>query len=216
MIVVDFLLNIDQYLETIMSQYTVLTYLVLFGIIFVETGVVILPFLPGDSVLFAAGAIIAKVGILNPIITLFILYAAAILGDSLNYSIGRHFGTKLKEKQNLKFLKMEYIEKTQQFFEKHGHQAITIARFVPIIRTMAPFVAGMSEMKYQQFIKYNVIGGILWISIFFGTGYFFGNIPFLKEHFSLIVLGVVVISFLPVLFTFVNQIKVKKTSSRKK
>ena len=208
MIIIDFILNIDKHIETIISNYPLFSYCILFGIIFIETGVVVLPFLPGDSVLFAAGAIIAKTGLMNPLIVLILLYAAAILGDSLNYSIGRKLGIKIRNKQKVKFIKEEYIEKTHAFFEKHGQQAITLARFVPIIRTFAPFVAGVSEMKYKTFLKYNVIGGILWISIMYGTGFFFGNLPVIKNHFSLIILGVIFVSLLPVIIAFINS-KVK-------
>ncbi|MDD3341066.1 MAG: VTT domain-containing protein [Bacilli bacterium] len=206
---IDFILNIDKYIETIIGSYPLLTYFVLFGIIFIETGVVILPFLPGDSVLFAAGAIIAKTGLMNPVLVLVLLYIAAIAGDSLNYSIGTRLGKRVESKQKLKFIKMEYIERTRHFFDKHGHQAITIARFVPIIRTFAPFVAGVSKMKYAEFLKFNIIGGLLWVSIMYGAGFFFGNISFIKEHFSLIILAVIFISFVPVFIAFLKGLKKK-------
>lgn len=206
---VDHILHIDRYIEVIISNYPLLTYFVLFGIIFIETGVVILPFLPGDSVLFAAGAIIAKTGLMNPIIVLFLLYIAAISGDSVNYMIGKRLGKKIRNNEEVKFIKKEYIMKTHAFFEKHGSQAITLARFVPIIRTFAPFVAGVSEMSYTVFLKYNIIGGVLWASLMYGTGYFFGNIPFIKDHFSLIIIGVIVISLLPVLVAYIAS-KLKK------
>lgn len=205
--IINFILNIDKYIEIIIESYPFFTYFVLFGIIFIETGVVILPFLPGDSVLFAAGAIIAKTELMNPMLVLLLLYIAAITGDSLNYSIGRRLGNKVKENKKIRFIKMEYIERTSTFFDKHGHQAITIARFVPIIRTFAPFVAGVSEMKYREFLKYNILGAILWVSIMYGTGFFFGNIPFMKEHFSLITLAVIFVSFIPVFITLIKQLK---------
>lgn len=205
--IINFILNIDKYIEIIIENYPFFTYFVLFGIIFIETGVVILPFLPGDSVLFAAGAIIAKTGLMNPMLVLLLLYIAAITGDSLNYSIGKRLGTKVKENKKIRFIKMEYIERTSTFFDKHGHQAITIARFVPIIRTFAPFVAGVSEMKYREFLKFNILGAILWVSIMYGTGFFFGNIPFMKEHFSLIILAVIFVSFIPVFITLIKQLK---------
>lgn len=205
--IINFILNIDKYIEIIIESYPFFTYFVLFGIIFIETGVVILPFLPGDSVLFAAGAIIAKTELMTPVLVLLLLYIAAITGDSLNYSIGRRLGNKVKENKKIRFIKMEYIERTSTFFDKHGHQAITIARFVPIIRTFAPFVAGVSEMKYREFLKYNILGAILWVSIMYGTGFFFGNIPFMKEHFSLIILAVIFVSFIPVFITLIKQLK---------
>ncbi len=205
--IINFILNIDKYIEIIIENYPFFTYFVLFGIIFIETGVVILPFLPGDSVLFAAGAIIAKTGLMNPMLVLLLLYIAAITGDSLNYSIGKRLGNKVKENKKIRFIKMEYIERTSTFFDKHGHQAITIARFVPIIRTFAPFVAGVSEMKYREFLKFNILGAILWVSIMYGTGFFFGNIPFMKEHFSLIILAVIFVSFIPVFITLIKQLK---------
>ena len=205
--IINFILNIDKYIEIIIENYPFFTYFVLFGIIFIETGVVILPFLPGDSVLFAAGAIIAKTELMNPMLVLLLLYIAAITGDSLNYSIGRRLGNKVKENKKIRFIKMEYIERTSIFFDKHGHQAITIARFVPIIRTFAPFVAGVSEMKYREFLKYNILGAILWVSIMYGTGFFFGNIPFMKEHFSLIIVAVIFVSFIPVFITLIKQLK---------
>lgn len=171
--IIDYFLNIDKYVEIIITNYPLFTYLILFGIIFIETGVVIMPFLPGDSVLFAAGAIIAKGDVINPLLMLIILYLAAILGDSANYAIGHFLGDKIRAKKNIKFIKMEYIDKTHKFFEKHGVGAITIARFVPIIRTFAPFVAGVSEMKYRVFLLYNIIGGVLWVSLMYGLGFFF-------------------------------------------
>ena len=203
--IVDYFLNIDKYIEIIMQSYPLLTYLVLFGIIFIETGVVILPFLPGDSVLFAAGAIIAKTGAINPLIMLILFYLAAIIGDSTNYAIGHFLGDKIKERKKVRFIKMEYIDRTHAFFEKNGMSAITIARFVPIIRTFAPFVAGVSKMKYRIFLIYNIIGGVLWVSLMYGLGYFFGNISIVKENFSLIILAVIFISVIPIAIAFINS-----------
>lgn len=209
MALLDYFLHIDKYIEIIIENYPILTYLFLFAVIFIETGVVILPFLPGDSFLFAAGAIIAKTGAINPLLTLILLYLAAILGDSTNYSIGRFLGEKIRQKKKIRFIKMEYIDKTHTFFKKHGESAITIARFVPIIRTFAPFVAGISEMNYKTFLLYNVIGGVLWISLMYGLGFFFGNIYFVKENFSMIIIAIVVISIIPIILTFINS-KIKK------
>lgn len=209
MFIINFILHIDKYIEAIVTNYTMLTYVVLFGIIFIETGVVILPFLPGDSVLFAAGAIIAKTGSINALLMLILLYLAAILGDSANYAIGHFLGGKIRAKKKIRFIKTEYIDKTHAFFEKHGVGAITIARFVPIIRTFAPFVAGVSEMHYKTFLLYNVIGGVLWVSLMYGLGFFFGNIGFVKEHFSLIIIAVIFISIIPIIIAFINSKKEK-------
>lgn len=209
MFIINFILHIDKYIEAIVTNYTMLTYVVLFGIIFIETGVVILPFLPGDSVLFAAGAIIAKTGSINALLMLILLYLAAILGDSANYAIGHFLGGKIRAKKKIRFIKTEYIDKTHAFFEKHGVGAITIARFVPIIRTFAPFVAGVSEMHYKTFLLYNVIGGVLWVSLMYGLGFFFGNIGFVKDHFSLIIIAVIFISIIPIIIAFINSKKEK-------
>ncbi|MFZ2200095.1 MAG: DedA family protein [Microgenomates group bacterium] len=202
-IVFDFILHIDVHLGQIILDYGMLTYAILFGIIFVETGLVFVPFLPGDSLLFAAGAF-AALGSLNLWITLGLMVIAAILGDTVNYWIGHFFGQKLVDNPKVPINK-EHIEETQKFFDKHGGKTIILARFVPIVRTFAPFVAGIGKMHYVQFLSYNVIGGTAWVLIATFAGFFFGNIPFVKENFSLVVLGIVMVSIVPMLVPLVKN-----------
>lgn len=201
---IDFILHIDVHLGQIILDYGTLTYVILFGIIFVETGFVFVPFLPGDSLLFAAGAF-AALGTLNLWVVLGLMMVAAIAGDTVNYWIGHFFGQKLVDNPHVPINK-EHIEETQKFFDKHGGKTIILARFVPIVRTFAPFVAGIGKMKYSQFISFNIIGGISWVTVATLTGYFFGNIPFVKENFSLVVLGIVGISILPMLVPLVKKV----------
>ncbi len=204
--VIDFILHIDTHLGEIISNYGLITYLILFGIIFIETGVVIMPFLPGDSLIFAASAF-AAIGKLNIIVLYIICLFAAVLGDTVNFEIGKFFENKSLE--NSKLIKKEYLERTQNFFKRHGGKSIVIARFIPIIRTFAPFVAGIGKMKYTRFIRYNFLGGFLWVTTFCSLGYFFGNIPFVEKNFSLVVYAIIFISVLPVIITFINT-KFKK------
>jgi membrane-associated protein len=192
---IDFVLHIDVHLGQIISTYGIATYVILFVIIFIETGLVFTPFLPGDSLLFAAGAF-AALGSLNIVSILVLLILAAVLGDTCNYWIGHFFGEKLVANPKVP-INRNHIEETQKFFDKHGGKTIVLARFVPIVRTFAPFVAGIGRMSYKHFISYNIIGGIAWVSIASLAGYFFGNIPFVKENFSLIIIVVVLISVLP-------------------
>jgi membrane-associated protein len=200
----DFILHIDVHLGQIILDYGTLTYAILFGIIFVETGLVFVPFLPGDSLLFAAGAF-AALGTLNLWVVLGLMMVAAIAGDTMNYWIGHFFGQKLVDNPRVPINK-EHIEETQKFFDKHGGKTIILARFVPIVRTFAPFVAGIGRMKYSQFISYNIIGGISWVLVATVAGYFFGNIPFVKENFSLVVLGIVFVSVVPMMMPLVKGI----------
>jgi membrane-associated protein len=198
----------DVYLNDIISNYGTWTYGILFLVIFMETGFVVTPFLPGDSLLFAAGTF-AALGALNPIYLFLLLTAAAIIGDTINYSIGQYIGERAFSGE-IKFLKQEYLEKTQDFYDKHGGKAIILARFVPIIRTFAPFVAGVGTMKYRKFISYNVIGGIVWVAIFISLGYYFGNIPFVKKNFELVIFAIIAISFIPPIYEFIkarNELK---------
>lgn len=199
----DFILHIDVHLGQIILQYGLVTYGILFAIIFVETGLVFVPFLPGDSLLFAAGAF-AALGSLNLWIILGLMMIAAIAGDTLNYWIGHFFGDKLVANPNVPINK-EHIEETQRFFDKHGGKTIIMARFVPIVRTFAPFVAGIGRMRYSQFVSYNIIGGVAWVCVATMAGFFFGNIPFVRENFSLVVLGIVGISVLPMIFPLVKK-----------
>ncbi|MBU1127439.1 DedA family protein [Patescibacteria group bacterium] len=201
--VINFILHIDAHLVEIVQNYGLFTYAILFLIIFAETGFVFTPFLPGDSLLFAAGAI-AAIGNLNILVIWVILVFAAILGDTANYWIGHFFGKKILSK-NIPLIKKEHVDKTNKFYEKHGGKTIILARFIPIIRTFAPFVAGIGKMHYSKFLSYNVIGGILWISIFSFTGFFFGNIAFVKHNFSLVVIAIILISILPMILEIVKS-----------
>jgi len=207
---INFILHLDQYLNGIIQNYGVWTYAILFLIIFIETGIVIMPFLPGDSLLFAAGAF-AALGSLNIWILWVIVFIAAALGDSVNYWIGNKMGPRAFEQDN-RFLKREYLEKTQLFYEKHGGKTIILARFVPIVRTFAPFVAGVGSMNYGRFFAFNVTGALLWTTLFIFLGYFFGNIPFVKENFELAIFGIILISVVPMVIEFIRNRARKQTS----
>lgn len=206
--IADFILHIDTHLAEIISQYGIATYAILFGIIFAETGFVVTPFLPGDSLLFAAGAF-AALGSLNLWILLLILLAAAIGGDTANYWIGHFFGEKLVKHPKIP-INPEHIEKTEEFFKKHGGKTIILARFVPIVRTFAPFVAGIGKMHYGYFISYNVIGGIAWVLLFTLAGFFFGNIPAVKHNFTIVIMAIIVLSVLPMVYHWWQEKKAKK------
>jgi len=197
---IDFVLHMDVYLNDIITNYGVWTYGILFVVIFMETGFVVTPFLPGDSLLFAAGTF-AALGALNPVYLFLLLVVAAIIGDTINYSIGAYIGPKAFSGE-IKFLKKEHLDKTQVFYEKHGGKTIILARFIPIIRTFAPFVAGIGTMKYSKFILYNVVGGISWVAIFISLGYFFGNLPFVQKNFELVIFAIIFISFIPPVLEF--------------
>ncbi len=202
---IEFVLHIDKHLGEIIKNYGTLTYLILFFIIFMETGFVFTPFLPGDSLLFASG-VFASLGSFNLLLLLLILFFAAVLGDTANYWIGHFFGEKIVSHPKIPINK-EHIEKTNKFFEKHGGKTIILARFVPIVRTFAPFVAGAGQMNYRKFIFYNIIGGALWTSIFTLAGYFFGNIPFVKNNFSLVIIVIILISLVPIIIEVVSKKK---------
>jgi membrane-associated protein len=191
---IDFILHIDVHLDGIIRQYGTWTYAILFLIIFCETGLVVTPLLPGDSLLFAAGAFAAR-GSLSVTVLLLLLSVAAILGDTVNYWIGRYLAPRME--RGLPFVKHEYLERTHAFYEKHGGKTIIIARFMPIIRTFAPFVAGVGTMDYGRFLTFNVVGGILWIAIFVLAGLLFGNIPAVEENFTLVILAIIAVSLMP-------------------
>lgn len=201
--VIDFILHIDQHLTSLSAQYGMWIYAILFLIIFCETGLVATPFLPGDSLLFAAGGI-AAVGGMNIHIMVLILLVAAILGDAVNFMIGKYFGAKLFSNPDSKIFRRAYLEKTHAFYEKHGGKTIIIARFVPIVRTFAPFVAGMGDMHYGRFIRYNIIGALAWVLLFSYLGYFFANIPLVKNNLGLVLGAIIVISILPAIIEIVR------------
>ncbi|MGB7095226.1 MAG: DedA family protein, partial [Anaerolineales bacterium] len=206
---VDFILHLDVHLNAIIQNFGIWTYLILFLIIFLETGIVITPFLPGDSLLFAAGSF-AALGSLNVFALFIILTLAAILGDTLNYWIGHFIGPRAFS-GNVRFLKKEYLDRTHGFYEKHGGKTIILARFIPIIRTFAPFVAGVGAMDYPRFFFFNVIGAVLWVALFTFGGYFFGNLPFVRDNFTIVILAIIVISVMPGVFEFLRD----KYKSRK-
>lgn len=192
---VDFIIHIDKHLDAIISQYGTWTYLILFLIIFCETGLVVTPFLPGDSLLFAAGAFAAR-GSLNPYLVFVLLTLAAIIGDTVNYWIGRVIGPRVYER-DYRFLKRKHLDRTHEFYEKHGGKAVILARFMPIVRTFVPFIAGVGAMTYGKFVTYNIIGGVVWIGLFVFAGYFFGTIPAVEENFTLVVMAIILLSILP-------------------
>ncbi len=205
--IIDFVLHIDKHLLEIVNEYQTWTYLILFLIIFVETGVVIMPFLPGDSLLFAAGMLAAQPNELNVWLMVFLLLIAAITGDSLNYAIGKRFGMRITgfKMFGKQVIQQEQIDKTHAFYEKYGSKTIVIARFVPIVRTLAPFVGGIGRMHYGTFLTYNVIGAILWVVGITFAGYFLGNIPIIRDNFSKVVLLIIFISILPIVFEVVRE-----------
>jgi len=205
---VHIILHLDKYLGDLIKNYGTATYIFLFFIIFCETGLVIFPFLPGDSLLFVAGAF-AAAGSLNVFLLFGILALAAILGDSVNYWIGNLFGEKVFSKSKL--FKKRYLEKTKGFYKKHGGKTIILARFIPIIRTFAPFVAGIGKMKYSKFLKFNVVGGLAWVAVFVFGGYFFGNIPFIKKNLTLVIIAIIIISLIP---TVLQAVKIKKKNKK--
>ncbi len=201
---IDLFLHLDKHLNIIIRDYGLWTYLILFIIIFCETGLVVTPILPGDSLLFAAGAFAAG-GVLNPFWLFVLLAIAAVAGDTVNYWIGNWVGPKIFQQEKVPFLKKEYLTRTHEFYERHGGKTIIIARFIPIIRTFAPFVAGIGQMTYFRFISYNVIGGMAWIAVFVYGGYFFGNLPVVKRNFTLVILVIILISVMPGVIEFFHQ-----------
>ena len=201
---IDIFLHLDKSLSTVIQTFGSTTYIILFLVILCETGLVVLPFLPGDSLLFAAGAFAAK-GDMNVASLLMALSVAAIIGDSINYEIGRLIGPKIAQQERSRFINKEHIAKTHEFYEKYGTKTIIIARFIPIIRTFAPFVAGLGNMSYKKFIRYNMVGGIAWISICLFAGYFFGNISIVKQNFSLVILAIIIVSLIPAVIEFIRH-----------
>jgi membrane-associated protein len=211
--IVDFILHIDKHLVQIVDQYQVWSYGILFLIIFCETGLVVTPFLPGDSLLFAAGAIASK-GVIDPNILALLLFIAAVIGDAVNYAVGRTIGPKVFEKKDSRVFKQEYLQRTQRFFEKYGSKTIVFARFVPIVRTFAPFLAGVGTMSYRKFGAYNVVGAALWVGIFVYAGYFFGSTPIVEKNFKLVIVAIIVLSFLPAVIEVVKARREARAEAR--
>lgn len=205
---VNFILHIGDHLQELVNNYGNWIYAILFAIVFCETGLVVLPFLPGDSMLFAAGTI-AAVGDMNIFVLVGLLIVAAVLGDFVNFEIGKHFGQKLFSNPNSKIFKQSYLQKTHDYYEKYGGRTIIIARFIPIVRTFAPFVGGMGNMNYAQFARYNIVGAVLWVVSFTTLGYFFGQLPFVKEHFSWIMIAIIVFSVVPMIVEIIRHRKDK-------
>ncbi|MBP6562649.1 MAG: DedA family protein [Neisseriaceae bacterium] len=205
-LVFDYFLHLDVHLLELSQNYGPYIYLILFLIIFCETGLIVTPFLPGDSLLFMAGSI-AALGEMNIYLMMGLLIVAAILGDTVNYAVGKALGAKLFSNPNSKIFKQSHLAKTHEFYEKHGGKTIIIARFVPIVRTFAPFVAGMGKMSYRKFLTYNVTGGIIWVLLFATAGYLFGNLEIVKKNLSLIMLGIIILSILPGVFEYVRHRK---------
>jgi membrane-associated protein len=201
---INLFLHLDVHLNEIILQYGTITYAILFAVIFAETGFVITPFLPGDSLLFAAGTFAAR-GALNENFLFLIIAVAAILGDTINYWIGHLIGPKVFNKENTRLFKKEYLERTHKFYEKYGGKTIIIARFIPIIRTFAPFVAGIGSMTYPKFILYNIVGAISWVALMVYTGFYFGNIEVVKNHFSIVILTIIFISILPGIIEYIRH-----------
>ena len=213
--VVDLFLHLDEYLSVAIQSYGTWTYALLFVVIFIETGLVVTPFLPGDSLLFAAGTF-AALGSLNIYLLWGLLVVAAVLGDTVNYWIGHKLGLAIFDTQNRllkRVLKKEYLEKTEAFYAKHGGKTIVLARFVPIVRTFAPFVAGVGTMEYGRFISYNLVGGFLWVTLFLFMGNFFGNIPFVKANFEFVIIGIILISVVPMFVEYLKARNEKKAST---
>ncbi len=207
--VIDFTLHIDRHLPAIIVAYGAVTYLILFLIVFCETGLVVTPFLPGDSLLFATGAFCVAHsdipgGHLQVAVVIPLLIVAAVVGDAVNYSIGRRLAPRFGEGKTVRFIKTEHLERTQRFYEKHGGRTIILARFIPIIRTFAPFVAGIGKMQYRRFATYNVVGAVVWVCSFVLLGYFFGSLPIIKKNFSYVILAILVLSVLPVVIEFIK------------
>ena len=200
----DFILHVDEHLLEFITQYGVWVYAILFLIIFVETGLVVMPFLPGDSLLFAAGALAASTGAMNPVVLVILLFVAAVLGDTLNYHIGKFIGPRVFEMES-RLINRQHLDYTQKFFEKHGGKTIIFARFVPFARTFAPFVAGAGHMNYKFFLTYNLIGAICWVGSFVTLGYLFGNMPIVKDNFTYLIFGIIIISVLPGIVGFILQ-----------
>lgn len=202
---IDFILHLDKHLAAMVTEYGTLTYAILFLIVFVETGLIVMPLLPGDSLLFAAGALAASTGALDVKIIIPLLIVAALLGDNVNYFVGKYLGSYVKSKEKILFFKREYIEQTEAFYAKHGGKTVIMARFIPIVRTVAPFVAGAGSMNYRTYITYCIAGALLWVIGITMLGYMLGSNPFVKNNFELVVFGIIGFSVLPMVFAFIKS-----------
>lgn len=200
---INVILHLDKYLNVIIQNYGMWTYALIFLIVFCETGLVVTPFLPGDSILFVTGAL-ASTGSLKILPLFIVFYLSAVIGDTVNYHIGQKIGIKILEKEDVKYINKEYLKKANSFYKKHGSMTIVVGRFIPIIRTFVPFVAGVGEMNYSKFISYNMLGGFLWVTLMLGGGYFFGGLPFIREHFSYVTIAIIIISIIPGIVAFVK------------
>lgn len=200
---IDFFLHLDTHLDYIIRSFGVWSYLILFLIVFVETGVVVFPFLPGDSLIFACGTL-AALGSFNPILLFTTLFCASVIGDNSNYHIGKYIGPKIFKKESSRFLNKEHLEKTHKFYEKHGGKAVIFAKFMPIIRTFSPFVSGIGKMNYGKFLLFDIIGSFIWVGLFIFLGYFFGNIPIVKNNFEIVIFGIIGISLLPAIIGYIK------------
>lgn len=211
--IIDFTLHIDEKLQFFIAEYGTLTYAILFLIVFVETGLIVMPLLPGDSLLFAAGALAAMPDSkLSVFVIIPLLIAAALLGDNVNYVIGRFFSDQIKKRERILFFKRKYIEDTEAFYAKHGGKTVIMARFVPIVRTIAPFVAGASNMPYRRYITFCILGAVLWVTGLTLLGYLFGNLPIVKDNFEIVILSIIGISVLPIIIGFLRAKLSKKTA----
>lgn len=211
---IDIFLHLDKHLDMLIRDYGTWSYLILFMIVFCETGLVVTPFLPGDSLLFAAGTF-AAIGSFQITLLFLMLWVAAVLGDTVNYWIGNKLGPKVLQKENSRIFKKQYLDKTHRFFEKYGGKTIVIARFVPIVRTFAPFLAGVGSMTYGRFLAYNVFGGLSWVAIFVFGGYFFGNLDIVKKNFSFIIIAIIIISVMPMVIEYFNMRREEKAAAPK-
>ncbi|TAK13826.1 MAG: DedA family protein [Anaerolineae bacterium] len=213
-LIIDFILHVDEHLEVLITNYGSWTYGILFLIIFAETGLVVTPFLPGDSLIFAAATFAAR-EVLNPWLLFLVMAAAGIIGDGVNYTVGHYIGPRVfREDVKIRFLKREYLDKAHEFFEKYGGKAVIMARFVPVVRTFVPFVAGAGSMTYPKFVVFNVVGAILWVGLFTFLGYNFGNIPAVEENFTLVIMGIIFLSILPPFIEWWRERqKAKKTAA---
>ncbi len=212
---IEFVIHLDQYINFLIATFGAWTYLILFAVVFCETGFVVTPFLPGDSLLFAAGAF-AATGTLDMVVLFVSLSLAAIAGDTVNYWMGHYAGPKIFTKRDVRFMNREHLDRAHRFFEKYGGKTIVLARFLPVIRTFAPFVAGIGAMNYRRFIVYNVAGAVAWVAIFLSGGFLFGNIPAVKENFALVILAIMLVSFVPVFAGLAHRALKSAGRNRKK